>query len=382
MMSPPTKSTRTNFLATMERRPTSPLAKRLPPLVLGGAGFSNQCHPSPTQLPVAQVIKQAFDSGVRAIDTSPYYEPSEGLIGKALQSSEITSTYQREDYILMTKVGRIAAEEFNYSRSWVRNSVERSLKRFETTYLDVVFCHDIEYVNPSDVLEAVGELLEFVKEGKVKWVGVSSYRIDLLVQASRLVLERFGRPLDIVQNWGQLNLQNTRLAREGLSELEKASVGVVLNASPLNIGLLRAEGVPVGQLGDFHPAPRGLRTVVKDIADYVAGKGENLAALALRYCLWQAEVLSSNALRVATITGISTPEQLGENLGAASILLKNEDGAKEGLLGRKVDEQQLAHDRPLYDEAQRILRESGWMEYGFTSPDPLWDTETKKMRQS
>jgi aryl-alcohol dehydrogenase-like predicted oxidoreductase len=61
-----------------------PLSQILPPLVLGGAGFSYQTHPDPKSLPVRDVIKRAFDHGLRAIDTAPYYEPSEQLLGEAL----------------------------------------------------------------------------------------------------------------------------------------------------------------------------------------------------------------------------------------------------------------------------------------------------------
>lgn len=60
---------------------TPSLADRLPPLILGGAGFSYQQHPSPNLLPVTTIVKRAFDLGMRCIDTSPYYEPSESLLG-------------------------------------------------------------------------------------------------------------------------------------------------------------------------------------------------------------------------------------------------------------------------------------------------------------
>jgi len=122
-------------------RPVKPLSEQLPPLILGGAGFSYQCHPHPESLPVRDVVIKAFDSGLTAIDTSPYYEPSEQLLGNALRDPEITQKYSRENYILMTKVGRIKSDKVDYSADWVRESVTRSLTRFGTSYLDVVFCH-------------------------------------------------------------------------------------------------------------------------------------------------------------------------------------------------------------------------------------------------
>jgi D-arabinose 1-dehydrogenase len=158
------------------------LSKILPPLILGGAGFSYQTHPDPYSLPVREVIKQAFDHDMLAIDTSPFYEPSEELLGEAQPHPSITSEYSRSNYILMTKVGRLGADQFDYSPAWIRQSVERSLHRLRTSYLDVVFCHDVEFVTDEDTLTAVGELLNLVAQGKVRYVGLSSYRIDILAR--------------------------------------------------------------------------------------------------------------------------------------------------------------------------------------------------------
>lgn len=122
------------------RPPLSSIASKI---VLGGAAFSNQIHPDPESLPVREIIKHALKSGFRTFDTSPYYGPSEWLLGDAFSHPEVTSKYDRSEIILMTKVGRIAALEFDYSPEWVRFSVNRSLERFKTSYLDVVFCRKL-----------------------------------------------------------------------------------------------------------------------------------------------------------------------------------------------------------------------------------------------
>lgn len=312
--------------------PRPPLAQLLPPLVLGGAGFSYQSHPDPASLPISGVVARAFDHGMRAIDTSPFYEPSEQLLGEALAHPDITRRFSRSDYILMTKVGRIESEKFDYSPEWVRQSVLRSLERLRTSYLDVIFCHDIEYVTDEDVLNAVGELLELVQRGIVRHIGLSSYRIDLLSSRAALVRERYGRPVDVVQNWGQLTLQNSRLETEGFQALRSAGVSCVCNSSPLAIGLLRHGGVPLGKHGDFHPAPRELREAAQDAAEHVAAQGENLAALALRYALWRAREASHNSFTVCTITGITTIDDLTKNIGSAAKILKNGDLKQENVL--------------------------------------------------
>lgn len=338
-----------------------PLAALLPSLVLGGAGFSYQSQADPASLPVRDIIKRAFDNGMLAIDTSPFYEPSEQLLGEALTHPQITAHYPRSSYLLMTKAGRLGPQEYNYTPSWIQHSVARSLARLHTAYLDVVFLHDIEGVSEQSVLAAVGALLPLVRDGTVRYIGLSSYRIDLLAARAALVRERYGRAVDVLQNWGQLTLQNARLASEGLRAFRDAGVGCVCSSSPLAIGLLRQGGVPRGREGDFHPAPEGLRAAAREVADWVGGEGEKLASLALRYGLMRAAEATREmgpALRVCTITGVSTLGELDENVETARRML-GEDFARAPVL----DEAQVQRDAPLVAKAHEILGE--WVHWTF-----------------
>ena len=74
-------------------------------------------------------MQQALEYGIRAFDTSPYYGPSEEILGAALDTPFVRANVPREQYFLLTKVGRIAGDEFNYSKEWVRQSVARSLQQ-------------------------------------------------------------------------------------------------------------------------------------------------------------------------------------------------------------------------------------------------------------
>lgn len=361
-------------------QPATPLSRLLPPLVLGGAGFSHQLFRNPSSAQALQVLKRAFQLGLRAIDTSAYYHPSEILLGEALSHPEIASHYTRDQYLLMTKVGRIAATQFDYSPSWIRQSVTRSLQRLRTLYLDVVFCHDVEFVPEEEVLEAIGVLLDMVRDGQIRYIGISGYRIDILARIARRAQEKYLRPLDIVQNWAQLTLQNDRLARDGLAAFREAGVSCVCSSSPLAIGLLRANGVPIGDLGDFHPAPQSLRIAAQEAADYVAARGESLAALALRYSIRRAQEVSDADVCVTTIMGITSIAELEDNLATAREVLRVSDeprwlwnvgaGSASGGESNRFEEEALCR------AVQDIL--GPWKDYSFPSPGDGWDVATKR----
>ena len=337
------------------------------PLVMGGAGFSYQLTPDPESLPIVDILLRAFELGVRTIDTSPYYEPSEQLMGAALSDSRITSKYQRSDYELMTKVGRIMEHEFNYSPDWIRISVARSMERFQTTYLDVVFCHDVEYVPIEEAVTAVGVLLEFQREGSVLRVGISGYDIDVLAKIAMLSKERYGRPVDVIQTWAQLTLQNTQAESRGFAQFRAAGVRSVFCSSPLAVGLLRTGGIPVGLTGDWHPAPKGLRTAAAEAAKWVDenGNGESLAFLAMQYAILKAKQNCDDSFEVSTITGISTLSDLEQNVAAAKAILKptKESGNLQDYT--ELDSKAVDSRSGLYERIRLML--GTWVDYDFTA---------------
>lgn len=350
---------------------------KLPPIILGGAGFSYQIHPDPKSIPIAQIIRRAFDVGMKAIDTSPYYEPSEQLLGEALASCDVTSKYSRSDYVLMTKAGRIAADQFDYSAEWIQKSVQRSLDRLGTSYLDVVFCHDVEFVSMEEAIEAVGALFELSDQGKVRFVGISGYSIDRLVRIAHTVKKQYNRPLDIVQNWAQMTLQNTRLERYGIPALRDAGVSTICSSSPLASGLLRAGDVPSGKLGDWHPAPDGLRSAVKQSSNWIEKQGSTLAGLALRFSLARANRASKNGVSVHTILGICSLNDIESNVHAAQTIFKtkNESDKFDISALEVINEEVEQVDLGFCHKVRGILGE--WVEYDFEtgkteSTAPLW----------
>jgi len=256
----------------------------LPPLVFGTATFNTQFNKDPYALGTEDLVAEALKLGIRAFDTSPYYGPSEELLGAALNTPFVRDNIRREDYFLLTKVGRIAGSEFDYSAEWVRYSVQRSLQRLNTIYLDVVYCHDVEFVSQEEVLGAVRELRRLRDEGVIRYVGISGYPVELLCQLAERILRETGEPLDACMSYANFTLQNTMLLGSGVQRLKAAGVDVVPNASPLGMGLLRREGPPIG-VTDFHPAGNDLRIAIKRASDFCDAHGEILEVVAIRYAL-------------------------------------------------------------------------------------------------
>jgi D-arabinose 1-dehydrogenase len=156
-------------------RPSSLQLCTIPPLGLGGATFSLQFNPAPDDeatLPVQAILRRALSLGITLIDTSPYYGNSEIVLGRALRAVWADG-WSRNGMFICTKVGRIRIDKFDYSPLAVRQSVMRSFERLGVEVLDVVYCHDVEFVTEKEVLGAVAELFKFRDEGKIRYVGIS-----------------------------------------------------------------------------------------------------------------------------------------------------------------------------------------------------------------
>ena len=351
-----------------------PLSTVLPPLICGTATFNNQYNPSVSLLPTDAIISRALTLGVRAFDTSPYYGPSELLLGRALSQPSVLASHPRSSYFLVTKVGRIGGSEFDYSPEWVRYSIARSLERLKTSWLDVVYCHDVEFVTPSEVLQAIRELRRIRdEEGTVKYVGISGYPVPVLCELAEMILRETGEPLDAVMSYANFTLQNTTLGSRGLDRLREAGVGVVPNASVLGMGLLRSQGVPVGEKGDFHPAGGELRAVVGRAARWVEGRGERLEVVAIRWGMekW-AEVgasLGGKGGIGVSVMGVSNLGELEETMRVWESVLDGIDVA-EREVGREEREWSLKRRVEADGLAKGVVDVLGkWKDFVWPSPD-------------
>lgn len=261
-----------------------PLSQVLPPLILGTATFNYQYNDDPSQMPYTDIVRRALQHNITAFDTSPYYGPSEVLLGDALRT--LTPPPHRGGYFLITKAGRIANNEFDYSPPWIRYSVCRSLERLNTSYLDLVYTHDVEFVSPTEVLEAVKELRRLRDQGLVRYVGISGYPVEILVSLAEMVLEQTGEPLDAVMSYANYCIQNTQLGRPDiLDRFKKAGVDCIPNASMLGMGLITTRGADSSPMASWHPAPPRLRDACHSLATVAARSGEHLEEIAIRWAL-------------------------------------------------------------------------------------------------
>ncbi|KAI5271929.1 L-galactose dehydrogenase (L-GalDH) [Aureobasidium subglaciale] len=271
--------------AVSKGKPAQQLSSILPPLVFGCAVFNSQYN-DVNKLDTVGLVQEALEFGIRAFDTSPYYGPSEELLGAALDTEFVRAHVPRSDLFYITKCGRIAGDEFDYSPEWVRQSVARSLQRLRTDYLDIVYCHDVEFVSEDEVMGAIKELRRIRDEdGSLRYIGISGYPVPLLCSLAERVLRETGEPLDAVMSYANFTLQNTTLATSGIARLRAAGVDVVPNASPLGMGLLRRAGPPVAGQGDWHPAGPGVRAAVRRASDFCDRHGERLEVIAIRFAL-------------------------------------------------------------------------------------------------
>lgn len=357
-------------------RNLTPLSDEIPPLLFGTATFTAQYNLDPHSLPTTKLVQSALSQGIRGFDTSPYYGPAEELLGQALHSEDVLDRFERHDYFLSTKVGRISASKFDYSPARVRHSVQRSLQRLKTPYVDLVLCHDVEFVSPEEVFAAVRELRRVREDtGGLKYVGISGYPVLSLCELAQMILRTTGEPLDAVMSYANLTLQNTTLQSVGVPRFQSAGVDVVLNASPLGMGLLRRTGVPVGAQGDFHPAENGLREACRAASQLCDQRGQKLESVALSFALkaWLADgaVLGTRRHQRSnradedgherlgvSVIGVSSVEELDETLVKwQSVLDGDVDPAVENLFG----------------DIQEIL--GRWRDHAWQSPGPNYKRE-------
>jgi len=258
------------------------------PILAFGASSLGQEFRRVTLDEVLGSVRAALDGGLTLIDTSPFYGRgmSEVLLGVALRD------VPRRDYLLCTKLGRYDLGHFDFSARRVAESVDVSLHRLGTDHLDIVLCHDIEFVPLEQIVEETLPALERVRAaGKARFIGFSGYpqKIFHVICAQARV--------DCVLNYNQYTLQNTRFAEETIPFLKAEGVGV-MNAGPFSARLLTDAPLPA-----WLKEPEAVKAAARQAAALCAARGTPLAKLALQFSLANPDIAT-------TVAGSANPENI------------------------------------------------------------------------
>jgi aryl-alcohol dehydrogenase-like predicted oxidoreductase len=270
----------------MKYRPLGRTGLQLPWLSFGASSLGQEFRPVDLNEALASV-RTALNLGMNFIDTSPYYGRgmSEVLLGVALRG------VPRDQYILGTKLGRHDTNHFDFSAKRVAESVDVSLHRLSVQHLDIILCHDIEFVNMQQIVdETLPALRQIQQQGKVRFIGVSGYPMKMF----RFILNQ--TDLDVVLSYNHYTLQNTMLS-DLVPYLNSKGVGI-MNAAPFSARLLTNQPLP-----SWHKATPQVHAVCKQAADHCAARGVDIAQLALQFSL-------ANKDMTTCIVGSANPDNV------------------------------------------------------------------------
>ncbi|MFN0069051.1 MAG: aldo/keto reductase [Limisphaerales bacterium] len=271
----------------MQTRPLGRTGLRLPVLSFGASSLGQEFR-RVTLDEALRSVRVALDCGLNFIDTSPFYGRgmSEVLLGLALRD------VPRDTYTLCTKLGRYDLAHFEFSARRVAESVDVSLHRLGTDHLDIVLCHDIEFVPMQQIVdETLPALRRQVQAGKVRFVGFSGYPQKIF----RFIGDQ--TDVDCVLSYNQFTLQNTRFADETLPYLKAKGVGA-LNAGPFSARLLTNAPLP-----PWLKEPESVKAAARAAAAHCAARGVDLAKLALQFSCAHPDIAT-------TIAGSANPENI------------------------------------------------------------------------
>ena len=251
---------------------------------------------SPKQSESEHIIWQAIEAGINYFDTADLYDKgaNEELLGRALRGV-------RKEHIIATKVGNEwkadgSGWQWNPSREHILRSVEGSLQRLQTDYIDLYQLHGGTIEDPIDETIEAFELLQ--QQGKIRYYGISSIRPN--------VIREYIKRSKIVSVMMQYSLLDRRPEEECLSLLHENNIGVLARGSVAQGLLLDKQAKPYLEYSqkDVEKAATAVH--------FVAGERRTAAQTAVGY------VLKNNAV-TAAVVGARTSEQLHELIPPADL---------------------------------------------------------------
>ncbi|MEK8129477.1 aldo/keto reductase [Paenibacillus filicis] len=266
-----------------------------------------------------RTLHRALELGITLLDTADIYGlgENEELLGRALKG-------RRDGVVLATKFGGVIGEDGSFSVSgrpeYVKAACEASLKRLDVDHIDLYYQHRVDPDTPIE--ETVGAMAELVKEGKVRYIGLSEASADLIRRGHAVY------PITALQT--EYSLWDRDVEDSILPTCRELGIGFV-PYSPLGRGFLTGQ---IQRYEDLEPddyrrtSPRfqgdnfqkNLDLVAK-IKELAAEKDCKPSQLALAWLLAQSD-------NIVPIPGTKRTIYLEENLGALDVELTKQDLAQ------------------------------------------------------
>jgi aryl-alcohol dehydrogenase-like predicted oxidoreductase len=289
------------------------------PLCLGAMMFGDWGNPDHDES--VRIIHAALDAGINFIDTADVYSrgESEEIVGKALAGG------RRENVVLATKFHGTMGEDPNErgnSRRWIFREVEASLKRLNTDWIDLYQVHRWDSWTDHD--ETLGALSDLVSQGKVRYLGSSTYPAAQIVKAQWVARERGHQRY--VSEQPPYSLLVRGIEADVLPTCLEHRMGVIpwspLAGGWLSGGWRKGQDVPQSTRAQRLPQRYDLADPANqrklDAADALAALAEEAGLSLIHLAL--AFVINHPAVTSAII-GPRTMEQLESQLGAADVTL-------------------------------------------------------------
>jgi aryl-alcohol dehydrogenase-like predicted oxidoreductase len=262
-------------------------------------------------------IHRALELGITFLDTADAYGPfaNERLVGKAIAD-------RRDEVVLATKFGNVRTEQGEYrgidgSPEYVRSACEASLQRLGVETIDVYYQHRVDLKTPIE--ETVGAMAELVREGKVRFLGLSEAAPATIRRAHAV------HPISALQT--EYSLWTRDPEPEVLPTVRELGIGFVAY-SPLGRGFLSGRIRSVDDLEERDFRRRGPRfqeenlrrnlELVEEVETLAAEKGVTPSQLALAWVL-------SRGDDIVPIPGTKRRSYLEENAAAAELELSAAD---------------------------------------------------------
>jgi aryl-alcohol dehydrogenase-like predicted oxidoreductase len=265
-------------------------------------------------------VRAALDNGITTFDTADVYAGTraEEILGRALHGE------RREGLEILTKVywptgpGR---NDRGLSRKHIMESINGSLRRLQTDYVDLYQAHRYDYATPLE--ETMEAFADIVRAGKALYIGVSEWRAEEIRAAHALAREL---RIPLVSNQPQYSMLWRVIEAEVVPTCEELGLGQIV-FSPI------AQGVLTGKYLPGQPPPAGSRAtdgsgstfISRLLTDEVLGTVQRLKPLAEQAGLSLAQLAVAWVLQnpnvSSAIVGASRPEQVHDNARAAGIKL-------------------------------------------------------------